>query len=396
MDSGQYFPETSKPKLWTRNYLFTLLANQFVFLSFHMLLPTLPLYVQHLNATEDIVGLVMGVSTLTALGIRPYAGQAVDTKGRKSIFLIGMSIIICAIFSYSLLLTIPFILTLRLIHGLGWGFSTTAVSTIVIDFVPKSRLAEGMGYYGLANVISMALSPAFGLFIVHAWGFYTLFYISTLLAALGAVFGSLIKYPQICIYERKHTEPKPAFFEKTAYLPAMMILLVSITYAAISTFISLFAATFKIQNIGLFFTFYAISSLLTRPVLGKISDKKGFGYTIIPGIILSIIALIILYFAQNIVHFLIAAICYGIGFGALLPTLQALAVSKVSAERRGAATSTFLSGIDIGSAFGMIVCGYIAKAAGYSSMYLFVVIPLVLALLLYLFFWEKTGPSHIL
>ncbi|ACL19943.1 major facilitator superfamily MFS_1 [Desulfitobacterium hafniense DCB-2] len=382
----------TKPRLWTRNYLFTLFANQFVCLSFHMLLPTLPLFVRHLDATEDIIGLIMGVFTVTALGIRPFAGRAVDTKGRKVIFLWGAAIIVSSVFAYSLFPVIPFILTFRLIHGLGFGLSTTAVGAMVTDFVPNSRLGEGMGYYGLATVISMAVSPAVGLFIFHSWGASALFHVSAFIAGLGAFSAMFVKYPQKIT--PRPNEPTSFFLEKNAYLPTVMILLVIITHASIIAFVSLYADSLNISNIGIFFTLYAISSLLTRPVFGLLSDRKGFSYSIIPGIILTSTALIVLYFARDFSHFMIAAICYGIGYGGLLPAFQTMAVRKASPARRGAATSTFYCGMDIGSAFGMIACGFIAKATGYSTMFLLLVIPVLLALLCYLFLGRDSFKSQ--
>ncbi|MGI6451602.1 MAG: MFS transporter, partial [Desulfitobacteriia bacterium] len=96
-DSKSINQQTAKPPLWTKNFIFIMLVNLFVFLSFQMLLPTMPLYVQALGATEDIVGLVAGVFTITAVILRPFAGRALDTQGRKRVYFFGLIIIILSI-----------------------------------------------------------------------------------------------------------------------------------------------------------------------------------------------------------------------------------------------------------------------------------------------------------
>ncbi len=376
--------EASKPRLWTKNFILIMIVNLFVFISFQMLLPTMPVYVQHLGATEDIVGLMMGMFTITAVGLRPFAGRVLDTRGRKVVYFFGLTIIILSIFAYSLVTSVALVLFLRLIHGFGWGASTTAAGTIAADVIPKQRLGEGMGFYGLTTVISMALAPVIGLQIIKSWDFPTLFYISTLLAIIGAAFAQFIKYQVIQQEpEAKKDAARPPLFEKKAYKPAVIIFFITLTYGSVVTFIALYAAEFNIDNIGIFFTVYALTLLFSRPLFGKIADKKGFDYAMIPGIICVGLTMIILFSAQNLYFFLAAAVCYGIGFGAIQPSLQAMTVFHVPPQRRGAANGTFMSGFDLGIGVGSMIWGLIAKILGYSTMYLLAVIPVIIALFLY-------------
>lgn len=374
----------NKPQLWTKNFILIMLVNLCVFISFQMLMPTMPVYVQQLGAAEDIVGLVAGIFTITAVGLRPFAGRFLDTKGRKPVYFFGLIIIVLAIFGYSFVPTIAMLLIFRLIHGIGWGVGSTAAGTIATDIVPKQRLGEGMGYYGLTTVISMAVAPALGLQIIHSWGFDRLFYISALLAVLGAIFALFIKYHQISSGAVSSGE-KPPLFEKNAYKPALMVFFITLTYGSVITFIALYAAERQIENIGIFFTVYALTLLIARPYFGRTADKKGFDYAMIPGILCVGLTMLILYFAQNIYFFIAAAVCYGIGFGAVQPSLQAMAVFNVPPQRRGAANGTFLSGFDLGIGIGSMIWGLIAKITGFSIMYLLAVIPVVIAFFLYLY-----------
>lgn len=382
-----------KASLWTKNFILIMLVNLFVFISFQMLLPTMPVYVQKLGATEDMVGLVIGIFTITAVALRPFSGRALDTRGRKIVYFFGLIIIILSTYAYNLAGTIAAILAVRLIHGVGWGIGTTAAGTVAADTIPKTRLGEGMGYYGITTVVAMATAPAIGLHLMTSYGFSTLFLISALLALLGMCIALFIEFRPVNPSVSGDPPAKPALFEKEAYRPAIIIFFLTLTYGSIVTFIALYAVQFNIVNIGFFFTAYALTLLVSRPFFGRLADKKGFDYAMIPGFFCTALTMIFLFFAQDIHFFLLAAVSYGIGFGASQPSLQAMAVFNVPPQRRGAANGTFMSGFDLGIGTGSIIWGFVAKVLGYSTMYLLGVIPVVIALFLYFLLGHKKPSS---
>src|SRR5699024_6298153 len=74
------------------------------------------------------------------------------------------------------------LIVLRIIQGIGWGFSTTASGTIATDLIPPNRRGEGMGYFGLSGNLALAFGPALGLTLADFISFTQLFFIC---AALG-------------------------------------------------------------------------------------------------------------------------------------------------------------------------------------------------------------------
>jgi predicted MFS family arabinose efflux permease len=274
----------------------------------------------------------------------------------------------------------------------GWGTASTASGTIATDVIPRSRLGEGMGFFGLTTVFSMAVAPAMGLQVIALWGFSALFYISASVCIIAACCASLITYLPVTRTEPNGPAIKPSLFEKNAYVPAALIFFINLTYGAIVTFIALYAARFEIRNIGVFFTVFALSLLVSRPFFGRTIDKKGFDYAMIPGMTCIVLAMLILYFAQNLHYFIAAALFYGIGGGAVQPSLQAMAVFNVPPQRRGAANGTFMSGFDLGIGVGSILWGLVARAVGYGMMYLLAVTPVLIAFVLY-FVLVKRSPA---
>ncbi|NLB88916.1 MAG: MFS transporter, partial [Syntrophomonadaceae bacterium] len=82
----------NKEGLWTRDFILITLITLFSFLSFQMLLPTLPVYATKLGGSDTHAGLVIGIFTFSAVLIRPFAGYALDAYGRKGLFIIGLLI----------------------------------------------------------------------------------------------------------------------------------------------------------------------------------------------------------------------------------------------------------------------------------------------------------------
>lgn len=225
--------------LWTKDFILITLANLFIFLGFQMLMPVLPVYATKLGGTEAMAGLVVGIFTLSTVLIRPIAGRFLDGQGRKGVYFIGLAIFIACVFAYIWAPTVLILLLIRFFHGFGWGSSSTASSTIATDIIPKPRLGEGMGYFGLTSTLAMAVSPALGLAIMSRFGFSQVFIISATSVIIAFLVATPIKFHKPT--PGKEGSGTKSFFEKSAITPATIIFFVTMTYGAIVSFIALYA-----------------------------------------------------------------------------------------------------------------------------------------------------------
>ncbi len=372
-------------RLWTRDFVVITLISLFTFLGFQMLLPTLPIYARHLGGSDTAAGLVVGIFTISAVIIRPFTGHYLDLYGRKGILLLGLLIFTASVLAYAWAPSLLILLAFRFLHGFGWGLSSTASSTAATDIIPRSRLGEGMGYFGLAGTLSMALAPALGLYIINNFNFNALFLLSAGMVVIAIMLALTINY-----HKPARSSAGFSLVEKAALRPTIVVFFITMTYGAIVAFIALYAAQQGISNIGSFFTIYALTLALARPVCGRLADKIGFDFIIVPGIILVSSAMFLLYFASSIQWFWLAAIFYGAGFGAAQPVLQAQAVISVPLQRRGLANGTFFTGFDLGIGLSSIMWGAVAEVTGYSVMYLLATIPAIAGLACYLLLGRHT------
>lgn len=386
--STMMFDIQPKEKIWTKDFILICLANFFVFLGFQMTLPTLPLFVEYLGGDDQLIGMVVGIFTFSALIIRPFAGHALETIGRRFIYLLGLFIFVVSVGSYSFITSIYLLFIMRTIQGAGWGFSTTASGTIATDIIPASRRGEGLGYYGLAGNIAIALGPSLGLLLVDTISFYYLFLICGGLGLISLFLATKIKYNEID-KKSQSASVKWNFYEKNALKPSLLLLFITVTIGGIASFLPLYTAEKGIPGIQWYFFIYALALMISRPFSGQLYDKKGHRAIFIPGTILLLLSLVCLAWLPNSITLYVAAVLYGLGFGTVQPGLQAWAVEKSPKNKRGMANATFFSFFDLGIGIGAILFGQIAHWLNYSSIYIASAVSVFISMILYLVFVNK-------
>ena len=379
-------PQASE-KIWTKNFTLLVLANFFIFLGFQMTLPTIPLFIEHLGGNDQLIGLVVGIFTFSALIIRPFAGHALESKGRAFVYLTGLAIFVISIGSYAFAMSITFLFMMRIVQGIGWGLSTTASGTIATDSIPANKRGEGMGYYGLSGNLALAFGPSLGLTLSGVLPFHQLFFICAGLGLTAFISSSFIKYKKVVPTEEKRK--KWDLYEKSALQPSFLIMFITATFGGIATFLPLYTTQKGITGIQWYFLLYALALMVSRLFAGKLYDKKGHKAVFIPGTSLIVIAMLLLAWLPNNEILFTAAILYGFGFGTVQPALQAWSVKQTPVHRRGMANATFYSFFDIGIGLGAMFFGQISFLFGYKSVYLSAATSVLISILIYLYLLFK-------
>lgn len=396
-------PENSG-RLWTDHFIKIMIVAFTVSIAMNMTMTTLPLYGQYIGGSKALAGFITAIFALSALLFRPFFGNLLDTKGRKKVLVIGIIIFTLSIVSYNFAYTVAILLFLRFIQGVGFSGHSTATGTIVADIVPVTRLAEGIGYFGIANTLGSAIGPTMGLYIIKYFSYNSLFIISALLGFIGFFTAFLINYEKEddlhsvneTIVESKENNEKSSkvldglvIIEKTAIPTSIVLFFIALTLGSIITFLPIYALNRGIDDIGIFFIVYAFALLLTRVKMGKMVDRYGVTPVMIPGLLVAFISLIILAFAQSLSTFLIVAVLYGFGFGTVYPTLNATMVRMCPPSRHGTGNATFFSAMDIGVGLGSIIWGYVSEIGGFIYVYLGAAICIIFSLVFYLITLKK-------
>ncbi|MFT9596814.1 MFS transporter [Mesobacillus sp.] len=368
-----------------------MVGNLFIFMSFQMLIPTLPPYIKSIGASGTEIGLVTALFSIGAVLSRPFIGFLLEYRARKPLVLIGALLLLLITFLYPLSQVVVIFLGFRLLHGLAWGWSTTVNGTAAVDVVPNSRLGEGMGYYGLSITIGMIIAPSLGIFLFQVTSFENLVYISGALGVIALILLGTVQYQTPDeVLNAKREDLKFTYLgslvEKSGWFPAFVTLMVCLGYGAIVTFIVIFAEERRIDQIFLFYLFNAILASFSRPVAGKWFDRKGPRGLVIVTIAVTFIGMWVLSFAHSNLMIAVAGVLFGIGFGSLIPTLQSWTLSMTTpSNRRGVANGMFFSSIDLGIGISGFVFGVMAQYFSIAALFqissLFLIIALILTIM---------------
>ena len=364
-----------KDRIFTRAFVLIALVNLLIFTSWQTILTGLPLYLDMLGADPVYIGLATTLATGAAVIVRPVSGVVVDRYGRKSILIVGFVVMAIAVAMFAIIPAIGAILVLRFIHGLGWGFGSTSNSTIAADIMPRKRFAEAMGYFAMTNSLSMALAPAFAIWLMDN-GY------SQIMIYSGAAFAVAALVAALALFVTDYEQPplkddiplSKAFapenmFERSALFPSAVMLFIALGFGAISTFLALMAADRGIDGVALYFVIYAITTVVSRPIIGRWTDTKGFFVPGIAACLVSAASLVVIALAQGLPAIVIAGVLVGLGFGTAMSVLMTMAVAIVPPTSRGAATSTYLFLFNGGIAIGAFIAGLLVEYIGYTGMF---------------------------
>lgn len=359
--------------LWSRDFVAVCFSSFFLFITFYILATTLPIYVVgELRGATEQIGLVMTVFIISTVIFRPLTGKWMDELDRRKVLVVALIIFMVCSVLYFGVKSMALLLLLRFIHGIGFGMATTATGAIAIDLVPEERKGEGIGYYSLFMSLAMVLGPFLGLTVMELASSLLLFAICSLFAILAIICGIMIRVPKRPQMQKQSKKwDWKSIIEPKAIPISLAGSLLAFSYGAITTFISVYAKEIGLtQAASYFFVVFAALIVLSRPFTGRIYDRMGAHTLVYPGILLFTVGMIGLSQATTPFFFLLTGGIIGLGYGALLPSFQTIAIQAAPSHRRGLATGTYFMLFDSGYGLGAYLLGIVAAQTSYHTMYL--------------------------
>jgi len=348
----------------------------------------LAIYSAHLGASVALVGFIVSSFAISSILFRLISAPVMDTYNRKYLVILAALMLSIAFGGFSISTSIPMVFCFRILQGCAMAFGNACCLTMVADMLPKEKYNSGIGYYSLAQVICSAVAPSVGLELVQFAGFRTTYTIAACIMLFSAFLVSRIKLN--FTRTRKLKLSFGNIIAREAMLPAGFHFLMIVSGTCVSAFLFLFAQEQEITgNIGLFFTVTAITMLVTRPVIGRLTDKYGLVKVAVPAVACNVLSFFIISWSTSLFGLLGAAFIAAFGQGAIGPAIQALTMKSVTPQRRGAASSTNYIAMDIGALTGPAIAGQIISLFGYVAMWRILVIPYIAGAMLLVVFKKK-------
>jgi MFS family permease len=364
--------EEGVKSLWNTSYLLLILVSLITAMGFNMVYVIISKYAMGITASLTIAGVASGIFSIAALVIRPFAGMTVDKFNKKTLFIIANAFIGVAVVGYAFSHIVPVLFFFRILHGVAFGLSSTVNIALVTKYIPKERMGEGLGYYGLGQVVAQVISPNLAVYIEGKYGFQQLFLIVASFSFLGALLLTRLYYPKISksssIGKMKLT--LDSLIAKEVIVYAIVGGMFSFGNGIVSSFLLLLGQERNIANISLFFSVGAIVIFILRLFIGRIVDRQGLTLVVNISLVVTALSMVLIGVAPILSILLVASVLKSIGQGGGQISLQTECIKRVDAGRVGVATSTFYIGADIGQGVGPMIGGAISSGFGYTTLYM--------------------------
>lgn len=232
-----------KEKLWTKEYLFSLLLVFGVNMGYALLNSVIAIYGTVLTSSSVMGGYMITVFTISALFVRLFIKKLNEKFSNKVLLIFGLCLTVIASIGYCLANDIVTFLIFRMIHGFGFGISLTCATAISNEYVPSSRLSEGVGFTSSANTIANAIGPTIALEILGT-NFFTLFAVLLIISAV--ILG-------LSLFVKSNTKAQKVNNEHQSYsgvIIACLFFLATFCQGAVNSFLTSYTKELNFGNIG--------------------------------------------------------------------------------------------------------------------------------------------------
>jgi MFS family permease len=366
--------------IWSRAFIILCVVQFLGYAQHFVLQPTFPLYIVHLGGTPFIVGLVIASFGVASVLSRPIIGYWADRWSETGVLIVGLlvqglSISLCFI-PYAAVT-----LFANGLRGIGWSGMTTGGYTLLATSAPAARRGAASGYYGAVQSCATIVFPAVALWIIYGSpgsffaGFQAAFMLATALALAGAGAGAALSR-QVSRRPRTRADGSESWwrdivsvFDRKILLAASLLFVSHLSLPCVTSFAVLYAHELGIRDFGWFFVATGLTSVISRPLLGFLSDKIGGGSSLIAAFTLESVALWMLPFVSTLPGMMISGALYFMGSAIGSARILALAMEQAPVERRGRAMASFSVSFPLSNGVGALFNGLVVDLAGYRWMF---------------------------
>lgn len=379
----------NKEDKFGRMFYVLVLVNAMLGIAFYIITPVLTKYLTQIGVSLVIASIISGLFSLTSLCTRPFTGILVDTLKPRKILYISIPMLILSMLGYALTTNQYLIVVLRIINGVAFCFNGTTISAYASMYIPPKRMGEGIGYLGLGSVIATALGPVIGLSIGTSLGYRNAFLVAAVFGLASLLLLLIFNdQPKVITSNTENITKKKSIHLNQIIAVQLLPLaflngIFSYANGTVSNFLVLLSEERNIENCSIYFTVLACCMFIFRPISGKLNDKYGLPFLLIPAYIMAGVGMFLVSGMKTLPMLIISAICMAFGQGGGQPSIQSQCIKELSIDKRGIAISTYYIFADVFQGLGPITGGLIADHFGYAAPFTFAGWFLIIGLVLF-------------
>lgn len=356
-----------RPRVVTWPFVVVTAVTLVFFTSIGVTLVTVPLFVEReLGAGEFGIGLTIASFAAAAIAARPLITRLGDRYGRRRLMMGGALLAAAGSSVAGLAGTLPVLLVLRGITGVGEAALFVGAITLIADLSPRDRRAEGASYFSIAVFGGLGIGPVLGEWVLDDVHYERAFLTAGALALATAVLASLVPRSVDRVHEPDETtrSSRRGILHPAALGPGLVLASIVAAFSSFTAFIPEHARAVGLSGAGGLFLVYSAVCLIGRVAGAKVPDRIGPGRAVSAALVFVGASLLLLAVVAQPWALWVAAAGFGIGMAFNYPSLMAIVVNRVDERERVAALSSFTMFFEIGSVVGGLALGGVGEIFG--------------------------------
>ena len=155
-------------KLWNKDFILLLQGNAVSTVGDLMYSVAIGFWVYQQTGSSGLMGIMSSISMFVTMFCSPFCGSIVDKCSRKWVIVgidavQGLLMLGVGVLAWRDALSVPAVLAVALIAALGSVFYSPAISTLMIDIIPREEMVRGQSLHsGIRSLIDLAGSAFSG------------------------------------------------------------------------------------------------------------------------------------------------------------------------------------------------------------------------------------------
>jgi len=366
--------------------------------------PVLPLFALSLGAGPEAIGLAVGISTVTGILFKLPSGALSDVIGRRKTMLIGLVFFAFAPFAYLLIDSYAQLVAVRFIHGFATAVYGPVAMAVVAD-IAGERKGELLSWFSSVGIIGGLLGAPLGGLILSlsaTGGSYELRTFQLVYTICGVSGVTALALAMRTLLRDEHVQGngfrsrmsqfvtgiKEVISDVRVVATSSVEGLQNMTMGALEAFLPIYAvevAGLSAFEAGLLWAVQIVVTMVSKPLMGRISDRFGRKPIIVAGLILCAISFSFIPLLKSFSTLSAAALLFGLGEAFVTSSSAAMVADMCKARHFGTAMGVFGTIFDIGHASGPILSGILIGAWGYLPAFALMAAVLTLAAPVFVF-----------
>jgi len=365
----------------SRSFALLCTIGVFCFISYNMVrMPVLALFAESLGASPERIGVIVSVSTLTGVFLKLPSGALSDIYGRRMLLRVGVIAFGVPPFFYPFISDLNLLTLLRLFHGLATAiFAPSALATVAELY--RERRGAALGTYTACTQSGALLGPFIGGYLAFAYGFSSAFLTAGLFgcAAIVMFYSLHLSPPPPRLHDKGLASVWSEMWKGFSIVARNRKVLVTsstdaakmIANGALMAFLPLYGISVGLNagEVGLLFTIQSLTSFISKPIMGRVSDRMGRQPLIMLGLVICAATFVTIPHVSELA--LLLVLSAGFGFGEAVVSSSSSAFVEESSEFKTMGAGMGMQGTigDIGHASGPLLAGVLIANMSYAGAF---------------------------